>query len=198
MVPNIGKERNMIINHYKGDYQMNSRLNARGRVVDDICYTGDYYILKISESEKKKTKLWNFAFSIGIFSFLIIAGLLNQDSSRTAWIVFPYLMIYIPSAYLMRGSIAYVTMPKRMQKIQFDNSIARMKHSGIGILILTLISMCLDILYMFLHYKNINWGRESLYFLAHVLILALTFLFGKYYDKKYADVTMEPSKVTLE
>ena len=44
-----------MIKRFKDDYSWNARLNGKGRVVDDICYTGYYYILPFSEKEKKKT-----------------------------------------------------------------------------------------------------------------------------------------------
>ena len=49
----------MIKNRFKDDYSWNARLNGKGRVVDDICYTGYYYILPFSEKEKKKTNWIN-------------------------------------------------------------------------------------------------------------------------------------------
>ena len=53
----------MIKNRFKDDYSWNARLNGKGRVVDDICYTGTYYILPFTEQEKKKSNWLNMAFA---------------------------------------------------------------------------------------------------------------------------------------
>ena len=54
----------MIKNRFKDDYSWSARLNGKGRVVDDICYTGTYYILPFTEQEKKKSNWLNMAFAV--------------------------------------------------------------------------------------------------------------------------------------
>ena len=73
----------MIKNRFKDDYSWNARLNGKGRVVDDICYTGTYYILPFTEQEKKKSNWLNMAFAAVLLILQVAAGMVNQDSSRT-------------------------------------------------------------------------------------------------------------------
>ena len=88
--------KDMIKNRFKDDYSWNARLNGKGRVVDDICYTGYYYILPFSEKEKKKTNWINMAFAAILLVLQVVAGMVNQDSSRTFWVLYPYLFTFLP------------------------------------------------------------------------------------------------------
>lgn len=188
----------MIKNYYKDDYSYTPRLSQKGRVVDDICYVGDYYILPFDKKQKKKTIIENFLYVIAILALQILSGCINPDSSRTAWIVFPYFFIFIPIGYMFMGAVEYIRTPLKMQKVQFERSIERMRRSGIGIIIFTVISMVLDIVFMILHASNMNVLREILYFSLHLAIIAVVLLFSRFYNRNYAGILTEPSGNKLE
>lgn len=108
----------MIKNRFKDDYSWNARLNGKGRVVDDICYTGTYYILPFTEQEKKKSNWLNMAFAAVLLILQVAAGMVNQDSSRTFWVLYPYLFTFPPgillpgrSVQLLERSPAYADSP---------------------------------------------------------------------------------------
>lgn len=183
----------MIKNNYKDDYSRFARLNGKGRVVDDICYMGDYYILPLDEDGKKKTNLVNIGLAVMLISIQVVAGMVNQDSSRTFWIVYPYLFIFLPLAYLFIGAVSYWSDPLKMQKAQYETGLARIRRSCIGAMALTVISAALDVIYMFLHHAEIRMGRELLYLLCHILLLAGAFLYGRYYNKTYGGLRIEKS-----
>ena len=184
-------------NPYKDDYSFTPRLSARGRIVDDICYVGDYYILPFDKKQKRKTTWINFGVAFVLLALQILNGCLNQDSSRTAWIVFPYFMIYIPMAYFFMGASTYAQAPVRMQKAHFERGMERMRRSCYGILIFTAISGILDVVYMVLHASQMNAGREILYFVLHLVIIAVVLLFGKSYDRMYGGLHTEASENKL-
>lgn len=180
-------------NQYKDDYFFHPRLNDKGRIVDDICYAGDYYILPIDRKQKRKTAAINFGFAILLIALQILNGCLNQDSSRTAWIVFPYLMIYVPMAYFFMGACTYAQASVKMQKPHFERGMERMRRSCYGILLFTAISAVLDIVYMVLHGADMHAGREVAYFLLHVVIATVVLLFGRLYDRMYGSLYTEAS-----
>lgn len=188
----------MINNKYKDDYSWFAKLNGKGRVVDDICYTGDYYVLPFDKEQKKKTNRVNIGYTVVLIALQIAAGMLNQDSSRTFWIVYPYLFIFLPLAYMFVGAVSYYSDPLRMQKAQYETGLARIRRSCIGAMVLTGISAVLDVVYIILHHAEIHMGREILYLLCHILFLAVAFMFGKYYDKTYGGLTTEKSEHKLE
>ncbi len=188
----------MIKNYYKDDYSQFTRLNGKGRVVDDVCYIGDYYILPLDKESKKKTNRVNMCFAVLLMLIQIAAGMVNQDSSRTFWIVYPYLFIFLPLAYLFVGAVSYWSDPLKMQKAQYETGLARMRRSCIGAAVLTVISMALDVVYMFLHYAEIQMGRELLYLFCHILFLAAAFSYGRYYNKTYGGLRIEKSEHKAE
>lgn len=180
-------------NQYKDEYSFHPRLNDKGRIVDDICYVGDYYILPMDKKQKRKTTVINFVFAMLLMALQILNGCLNQDSSRTAWIVFPYLMIYVPMAYFFMGACTYAQAPVRMQKPYFERGMERMRRSCYGILLFTAVSAVLDIVYMVLHGADMHVGREAAYFLLHIVIVAVVLLFGRLYDRMYGSLYTEAS-----
>jgi hypothetical protein len=184
----------MIKNNYKDDYSRFLRLNRKGRVVPDISYIGDYYVLPFDEKQKKQTGVYNLLGAGLLLAVQIVAGLLNQDSSRTFWIVYPYLFTFLPLAYMMAGAVRYLEVPLRMQKAHYETSIARIRHSCIGTMVLVGISVALDIVYMLLHRGTFHVGRELVYLGCHVIYLLLAAVYGRYYDRTYGGIVLEKSQ----
>ena len=188
----------MIKNRFKDDYSWNARLNGKGRVVDDICYTGYYYILPFSEKQKKKTNWINMTFAVILLALQVAAGMVNQDSSRTFWVLYPYLFTFLPVFYFLVGAFSYWSDPLRMQKAQYETGIARMKRSCIGSMVMTIISVILDIVYMVIHRGDMQTGKEFLYTGVLIFYIIVCVCFGVYYDRTYAGLRTEQSQNKLE
>lgn len=184
----------MIKNKYKDDYTKSARLNIGGRIVDDICYVGDYYILPFDENTKKKTNRMNLIFSMLLLGVQVTEGLLNTDSSRTFWIVFPYMFVFLPVFYMLVGSISYMGSPMKMQKAHYETGLVRIRRSCIGAMVLEGISAVLDIVYMILHFDQMAKGKEFLYLFCHILFLVVAFFYGKYYDQTYGEIVIEKTQ----
>ena len=118
-------------------------------------------------------------------------GLINPDSSRTAWIVFPYLFVILPLGYMLYGAVSYIGAPVRMHRAHYETGLLRMKRSCIGAMVLTGIGAVLDLVYMVLHRGEIRMGMECIYLICHFLFLAVAFFFGKYYDRNYSGILIE-------
>ena len=86
----------MLKNKYKNDFQKTSRMDAKGRMVQDSIYIGDIYVLPFDEKKKKQTNRVTLGFAAAMVAIQLLAGMMNQDSSRTFWIVYPYLFIFLP------------------------------------------------------------------------------------------------------
>ena len=179
---------------FKDDYSRYDRLTDKGRVVEDICYTGDYYVLLLDSKQKSKANVVNIAAVLVLIAIHVAAGLLNQDSSRTFWIVVPYIMAFLPLGYMFIGAVNFWGNPVKMQRVQYETGVVRIKRSCIGSMVLIGIGAVLDILYMILYHDTANIGRELVYLLCHVLFLAAGVIYGKYYDRTYGGITIEPSQ----
>jgi hypothetical protein len=173
----------MIKNKYKDDYQ---RI-AAGR----YSYTGKYYTLPMDEKAKRKSGWVNLGTAAVFFVLEIAAGLLNPDSSRTAWIVFPYFFLFLPMSWMARGAFAYLGAPLKMERSCYQNSVIRMKHSCMAILILSGINAILDVLYIFLNRREIRTGLECLYLCCFLCMILTGILYGKNYDRMYGGIVID-------
>lgn len=188
----------MIQNKYKDDYTKSAKLNGRGRIVEDICYVGDYYILPFNENEKKKKSIVNLFAAVLLFGVQLMAGLVNADSSRTFWIVFPYMFVFLPIGYLFVGVVSDAGSPLKMQKAHYELGLLRIRRSVIGAMVLVGINAVLDIIYILIHIENVTMGKELLYLLCHIVFIGIAFLYGKYYSQTYGNLIIEKSQNKLE
>lgn len=151
----------------------------------------EYCILPLNEAEKKKAGIVNVAFGISMLLFTGIAGMINPDSSRTAWIVFPYLFLFLPCAYMLFGAHSFWGASCRMHRAVYQVSVMRMKHSCWGVIILAIMDIVLDIVYMLIHWKTLHCLKEISYCSCLSLVLIVGILFGKYFDKTYTPIQIE-------
>ena len=178
----------IINNPYKGDYDHTPELDKNGRFVDRFYYKGDLYILPFDEEEKKKTYLPCLLCGLLMIVVIVGQGLINQTSSRTIWVVLPYLAQFLPSLFFFVGVYEYVTATPRMTKRQYDKGILRMKGCAISVIFLAFISAICDIVYMVITKSGYDTTKEVIYLLLHVLTIMAALLFGKYYNKKFANI----------
>ena len=76
----------MIKNPYQKDYQNELKQNRHGLLVTRTSYQGDFYVLPFDEQQKRRTGILNVIWTIALWVIELGMGLLNPDSSRTAWI----------------------------------------------------------------------------------------------------------------
>lgn len=152
-------------------------------------YTSEEYCsLPLDEAEKKKARKVNVLFGSGMLLLTGIAGTLNPDSSRTAWIVFPYLFLFLPCAYMLFGAHSFWNASVCMHRAVYQVSIIRMQRSCWGVIILAGCNIALDVVYMLLHLGTLNLIREVCYCGCLILVLMTGIAFGRYFDKTYVPV----------
>ncbi len=144
-----------------------------------------FYKLDINETDLKKMKRYNFYYFLGMFAFWLLAGLVNQDSSRTFYVLFPYYFIFLPVIYFGYGAFNFSGLLANMDGVAYDGSIRRMHRSGLGIIIWTGINILLDIIYIILNFHTANIGKEIIYAVCLVGVIVVGVLYGKFYDKSY-------------
>lgn len=145
-----------------------------------------FYKLDINETEKRKVNLWNWLYFAGMFAFWLLAGLVNQDSSRCFYVLFPYYFIFLPIIYFGYGALNFGGISSGMDGVAYDGSIRRMHRSGLGIIIWTGINVLLDIIYIILNFQTTNVWKEIVYCIFLVGIIVVGFGFAKFYDRNYA------------
>lgn len=178
-------------NRYKDDYRETYRLNDRGQRVREYEYVGRFYVLPFDGERKKKTAGVNLLYAAGLTAAAVFAGMLNPDSSRTFWIVYPYLFLYLPLFYAFFGVYAYAQAPVRMQSAQYQNGLMRIRRSFMGVLVLSAANIAADIVYMVLYHDRIRMVTELVYCLMFVVLIVAVVCYGRFYDRTYAGITVE-------
>ena len=173
----------MIKNKFKDDYQ---RIDA-----GQYRYIGKHFTLPMNKQQKTRTGWINMAAVAVFFVLELIAGLLNPDSSRTAWIVFPYLFLFLPTAYMGIGAFAYFGAPIRMEHSAYQNSLVRLRRSCIAIMVLAAACGLLDLIFLLIHRAQIHVGRELMYFGCFVLMELVGVCYGKGYDRMYGGIIID-------
>lgn len=135
----------------------------------------------------------NLVFGGGMLLVSVVAGMLNPDSSRTAWIVFPYLFMLLPCAYMLLGAHSFWSAPIQMKRSVYQVSIVRMQRSCWGVIILAIINVILDLVYIGLHWGKLRLIREICYCGCLVVVLIIGISFGKYFDRTYTPVQITTS-----
>ncbi|MBR1931994.1 MAG: hypothetical protein IJ833_11120 [Lachnospiraceae bacterium] len=185
-------------NKYKEDYEHVPEVDGKGRFRDRFYYTGDIYLLPFDEVYKKKTYLPCIGFGLLMLGALLGQGLLNQPSSKTVWVVLPYLAQFLPALFYFLGVMEYGMAGIRMKKPDYEKGVQRMRYCAIGLIALSLISALADGVYLIRSLiqdgRTVGMGREILYFACHGLTIGAALGFGVYYDRIFSGITHEKSK----
>ncbi|KIR03405.1 hypothetical protein P261_02220 [Lachnospiraceae bacterium TWA4] len=155
--------------------------------LDDL----NIYVLNMNQEEKKKSARGNLIYVTGIAILHIAAGFLNQPSSRTFYVVYPYLIVFLPLIYAFLGVVTYYSATTRMSGRQYREGIQRIRRSLLGIMVLKVIGMLLDIVYLIRNFYQGFMEMEIIYLAFHILVIFGIILYGRYYDKTFTNIQIE-------
>ena len=181
-------------NPYKGDYDHAPEMDKKGRFRDRFFYKGDIYVLPYDENEKKKTYLPCVLYGIGMFAALVVQGMVNQTSSRTLWVVLPYIIEFLPVIFFLLGVLEYALSTPRMTRQQYDKGIGRMHFCGIAVIVLAIISIISEVVYLIIRRGQYDIKLELFYLLLHLPVVIVALLFAKYYNKNFSGISVESGK----
>ena len=178
----------MLINKYKDDYKQVQNFGPDGKLRAVTYYDGVYYELPYDEKDFKKNKFICLGFGILFLLIYLGAGSLNPDSSRTIWIVLPYFFMFLPLAYNILGVINLFGLKTRMEKVQYEESIIRVKNCSMAVLVMAAINIILDLIFIFLNRADLNFAIQLFYILLLLMLIIAVIAFGKKYDKMFGGV----------
>ena len=181
----------MLFNRYKDDYKQVQSLGADGKLRTVTFYDGSYYELPYDEKQFRKNKITCLIFSVTFLLIYLVAGFINPDSSKTAWIVFPYLFIFLPGAFNILAVINLFTLKLRMERAGYEASIIRMKNSSMAILVLAIINIVLDLVFIIINRHTLNFVLEISYIVLLFILIISVIAFGKKYDKMFGGVILK-------
>ena len=185
-----GEER-MLKNQYEQEYETISYHTPDGKMRKMTVYRGEYYTLHFDQGKKRNSAACNLLAALLALAILIGAGMPNQDSSHTVWIVLPYLCLFLPVGYWLIGAVFFCMAPLRMERPAYEGSLLRILHSCRGILILTGGNVALDLVYLALYHGTIHVGRELCYLACLAVLFLWVVLYGRWYDRTYQGISIE-------
>ncbi len=185
----------MFLNRYKDDYKQVQSLGRDGKLHTVTYYEGNYYEFPYDDRKLKRNKISCLLYYILFFITYLGAGSLNAESSRTFWIVFPYLFVFLPLGYFFLGLINLLNIKLKMERAEYEGSIIRIKNSSLAILVLSIINILLDLIFLILNHANINIILELLYICCFIILVATVVMFGKKYDKMFGGVVLNSNQI---
>lgn len=151
----------------------------------------NFYNIYRKDIEIKKVKERNWLYFLGIVIFWLLAGLVNQNSSRTFYVLFPYYFIFLPIIYFGYGMINFSSLSKNIDEAAFYGSIRRIHRSGLGIIVFTGVTILLDIIYIIFNFKTTNLRKEMCFCILLSGILVVGVSFAKFYNKYYTNLKIK-------
>ena len=145
----------------------------------------DFFVLPDDGKRRHKDAFINLG-----FCFLFIALLVNQSSSRTAWIFYPYIVLFLPAVYFAFGACAFSSFvfarsSVSLSRKEWEKSLARCKHSGGALLVLSGINALLEIVFIVLH-RNDGVMRDIVYLGALLVLVVCSVLYGAFFDRNFS------------
>ena len=155
----------------------------------------DFFVLPDDGKEKRKEALINLGFCFLFIALLVAAGLVNQSSSRTAWIFYPYIVLFLPAVYFAFGACAFASLvflrkSGSLSRKEWEKSLVRCKHSGGALLVLSGINALLDIVFIVLH-RNDGIMRDIVYLGVLLVLVVCSVLYGVFFDRNFSKPTAD-------
>lgn len=157
-------------------------------------YDGSRYELPYDSKELKKNKFICFGFWVTYLALFIVAGCLNQDSSRTIWIAVPYFLIFLPLGFDLIGLYNLSYLKTGFNKTDLNASIIKIKNSTLAIMLISILNIILDGIFIVINFKDIILIKELAYMLLMILLIIDVVIFGKNYDRMFGGVTLSSNQ----
>lgn len=132
------------------DYKVITVEGKHGRKRKKTVYIGDWIVIQDdSEAYKKKVMETRFA-AAAVLVGLICAVAFNHSASRTMYVMIPMVCALFPALYLMVGLTELRTKPVPLENRQYEQGILRIKRSGMGVAVLSCITIAMFLLHLIL------------------------------------------------
>lgn len=126
---------------YNADYVQ----NESGKYV----YTGVYYSFNLSSGKLKFLKIVYFLISLFMFALFAAGGFLNTPGSRIMYVILPYVLMFLPLAFILSDTVKIILSENRMTYKQYDRSVLQLKRACIALIAVSGIALAGEIIHLF-------------------------------------------------
>jgi len=136
-----------------------------------VVYTGDYYKTDMPKKQEKVCKVLLIAIPVVMAVLFVYMGLLDNNGSRTFYVVLPYVLQFLPISYSIISAVSFY--PKEMLTvIQYEKAYIRIRTSGMWILILSVAGIIGEIVYILGGYGDTP-GLEIIFLICNFAMAGL-------------------------
>lgn len=164
----------LVSKKYRDQFEVQTEKTKNG-IKQKVVYTGRYYVTDLPIDKMRRYQV-SFKRLSAIIALLFIGmGFLNNDGSRVFYVVFPYVILFLPVLYMIFASITFSRKGEKLTIPDYEKSFVRLKTTGIGILVLSVASAVGDLVYVLSGHGN-TMGLEILFIIGALTIAFCAFL----------------------
>lgn len=159
---------------YKEDYVIKEEVLKDGKhKKETVVYQGEFYDLQVSSKQKQKTTVCMFAGILLSLLIFVLVGSLNNEGSRIIYIMIPYVCLFLSFYYELTGCFLLSRVKQKMTKLEYQNSLLRLKKSSMSGIILGFMSILGEILTVF--YGDFEFmNQKELIFISGLLLITVS------------------------
>lgn len=177
-------------------YTLEYDMNKAGKVIEVAKYIGEYVTFPSQRYTKHVVSIKLGLMSGGMLALALVSALLNSDSSRNFFIGIPFVFVFLPLIYVVRGMADLITAKEPMTMIRYNQSILRVQRSSWGVVGLMVYISVASIIFTVVQFSNVNVGMEIVFGLVNIGNLVLSRFQIQYLHRVRENVTMTKSKDT--
>jgi hypothetical protein len=185
---------NLMKKYYK-DYRLINKTLPNGKTKQVAEYIGEYYICQLSDRNFKLYKLYLFALAICSSAIVIGAGVINNSGSRMAYVALPYVLLYLPTVFILMSVIVFALSGKKLEQAAYDKIKIRMYRSTIWNIALSSIACIGNIVFTLYMSEKMSKGIlvSNWLFTGSMIILLGISLFFLQFQKRVIYQVEDPN-----
>ena len=143
----------MVSRKYAGDYRLENRTDAKGRVKTVAVYRGRDYFFEDPRARERGTRRTLALLALALWPELIVPLIPQTLAGRTAWIVLPYAAALMPALFLSMSVWNYLRAREPMHREIADRISGRVPICTLLTAILTLAALVGEIVQIILQWS---------------------------------------------
>lgn len=134
-------------------------------------YTGKFMSFDLPPEGLKRLKVMYCVFTAAITVLFAVAGFGQYESGRVIYVALPFVINFLPIAFMISDVFKIVTGPAKMTLRQYDRSVVQLSGSTTAVIVFSIIAAAGDILYISLGGSGEKTAPEA-GFIACCLLMA--------------------------
>lgn len=179
-------------------YALEYEVGENGQLIEKAVYTGDYVSFGSERYTKHKVTLRLLFGVMALLGLMLLAGILNTASSRFIFIGLPFVLVFLPIIYLVRGVFALMERPEPFTKVTYRNSIERSMNSYKGLFVLFVYMVLASTLYFLVKIHQIDWKSELFFVILNITALLFSCFQIQYVSRVLKTIVFQEQTTNID